>query len=283
MDTTLKTLYKWQVTLEGELTETTSELRDGQTVTITRKVKKPVSTTMALSYPTRRQLRQAELFYGKRVNWYMAEGFLTHSILQNKHSNLTDGVLSNKDKARLEVLKTKEVELQNDIVRAMNSPDEVKGKIQQELADVQRELINLYSVNEAIFSQTAESRAKRDVNDWLAYFLTLIEENGKLVPYFKGDTYEQKEEFMFQLEEKADEFYAKAAEKIGTYVYYYNMGLDKPEQFAAMDEALKKQLEAKDAAVLAASKAAEAKEAPPTPEPAAEPATTTGSPSNDAI
>jgi hypothetical protein len=276
---TQKLLYKWQVTLEKEQDETTTENRDGQTVTITRKVKKPVSTAMALQYPTRRQLRQAELFYGKRVNWYMAEGFLTHSILQNKHSNLTGGVLSDKDKARLDLLKTKEIELQNDLVRALNGSEEIKAKIQQELADVQRELINLYSVNEAVFSQTAESRAKRDVNDWLAYFLTLIDENGKLVPYFKGDTYEQKEEFMFQLEEKNDEFYSKAAEKIGTYVYYYNMGLDKPEQFAAMDEALKKQLEAKEAE----KKAAEAKEAVVTPEVALEPATAIGSPPDDVL
>jgi len=276
---TQKLLYKWQVTLEKEQDETTTENRDGQTVTITRKVKKPVSTAMALQYPTRRQLRQAELFYGKRVNWYMAEGFLTHSILQNKHSNLTGGVLSDKDKARLDLLKTKEIELQNDLVRALNGSEEIKAKIQQELADVQRELINLYSVNEAVFSQTAESRAKRDVNDWLAYFLTLIDENGKLVPYFKGDTYEQKEEFMFQLEEKNDEFYSKAAEKIGTYVYYYNMGLDKPEQFAAMDEALKKQLEAKEAE----KKAAEAKEAVVTPEVASEPATAIGSLPDDVL
>ena len=276
---TQKLLYKWQVTLEKEQDETTTELRDGQTVTITRKVKKPLAVSMALAYPTRRQLRQAELFYGKRVNWCMAEGFLTHSILQNKHSNLTGGVLSDKDKARLDSLKIKEVELQNDLVRAMNGSDEVKKKIQQELADVQRELINLYSVNEAVFSQTAESRAKRDVNDWLAYFLTLIDENGKLVPYFKGDTYEVKEEFMFQLEEKNDEFYSKAAEKIGTYVYYYNMGLDKPEQFAAMDEALKKQLEAKEAK----NEGVETKEGVVTPEVALEPATATGSPSEDAL
>jgi hypothetical protein len=282
MDTTLKTLYSWTVSLDQTVKETTTENRNGQNVQVTADVKKPVLTKMALAYPTRRQLRQAELFYGKRVNWYMTEGFLTHNIVQNKHANLIGGILSDKDKARLDLLKTKEVELQNDIVRAMTGSDEVKSKIQQELADVQRELINLYSVNEAVFSQTAESRAKRDVNDWLAYFLTLIEENGKLVPYFKGDTYEAKEEFMFQLEEKADEFYAKAAEKIGTYVYYYNMGLDKPEQFAAMDEALKKQLEAKDAAAKAAEPVAAPAEGQ-TPEVAQTPATATGSPTEDAL
>lgn len=282
MDTTTKTLYSWDILIDQVVKETTTETRDGQQVTITRDVKKPVATKMALAYPTRRQLRQAELFYGKRVNWYMSEGFLTHSILQNKHSNLTGGVLSDKDKARLEALKTKEIELQNDLVRAMNGAEDIKKRIQNELADVQRELINLYSVNESVFSQTAESRAKRDVNDWLAYFLTLIEENGKFVPYFKGDTYEQKEEFMFQLEEKNDEFYAKAAERIGTYVYYYNMGLDKPEQFAAMDEALKKQLDAKEADRKAAEakETAKATESEPTVSAVSEPAAA-GSPAED--
>lgn len=262
MDTTPKLLHEWTISLDREQDDTTTEDRDGQKVTITRKVKKPFVTRMALQYPSRRQLRQAELFYGKRVNWYMSEGFLTHSILKNKHSNLTGDVLSDKEKARLSTLQKQELALQNDLVRALNSTDEVKTKLQEELASVQRELINLYSVNEAIFSQTAEARAKRDVNDWLAYFLTLVEDNGKLVPYFKGETFEIKEEFMFQLEEKNDEFYSKAAEKIGTYVYYYNMGLDKTEQFAAMDEALKKQLEAKPVAVVPAEPAAETAKAP---------------------
>ncbi len=268
MDNTTRLLYSWTISLDREVDETTTEQRDGQPVTVTRKVKKPVATKMALKYPTRRELRQAELFYGKRVSWYISEGFLTHSILKNKHANLTGDVLSEKEKAELNALQKQELALNNDLVRALNSSQEVKDGIQKELADVQRKLINLYSVNEAIFNQTAEARAKRDVNDWLAYFMTLIDDNGKLVPYFKGEKYEEKEEFMFQLEEKNDEFYAKAAEKIGTYVYYYNMGLDKPEQFEAMDEALKKQLEAKQAEKKADEPAAPVS---PVPEPAAEP------------
>ncbi len=260
MDTTTKLLYSWTVSLDSLVDETTTEQRDGQSVTVTRKVKKPIVTKMALLYPTRRQLRQAELFYGKRQSWYISEGFLTHSILQNKHSNLTGGVLSDKDKTRLDTLRTKEKELNNDLARALNASAEIKDRLQKSLVSVQAELLDLYSVNEAIFSQTAEARAKRDVNDWLAYFLTLIEEGGKWAPYFKGEKFEDKEEFMFQLEEKNDPFYAQAAEKIGTYVYYYNLGLDKPEQFAAMDDTLAKQLEAKEAERKTAEAAAEAKE-----------------------
>lgn len=241
----IKLLHTWEVTVKKTVDETTTEQIDGQPAKVTRPVTKEVATKMGLKQPTRRELKQAELFYGKKYNWYVNEGFLPSSILINKHLNLTGGVLSDKEKDRMGVLTRKQVELENDLVRSINEPLDVKDKIQKELAQIRTELVNLYSVNQTVFAQSADKRAERDLNDWFAYYLIMIEKNGKWEPYFEGDTFEKKEEHLWKLEEANDEFYNNAVSKISTYIQFFNMGLDTPEKFKAAEEELKKQLEAK--------------------------------------
>lgn len=245
-----KLLHIWDITLEREQDETGPETVNGQTVTVTRKVKKPVVTRMALKHPTRRELRAAELFYGKEFNRFVQMGFLPRSIMVNKHLDLSGGVLSEKERGHAEKLTRKYVELETDLARLATADGvvEEKRRLQDAMAGIRAELTNLNAANEAIFSQTAEAKAQNQLSTWFAMFLVLIERAGKWTPYFEGDTYEAKEEFMFQLEEKSDEFYLAATDKIAAYTYWFNRGADTPESFKAMDEEMAKQLAATKAA-----------------------------------
>lgn len=260
----IKILHQWKVEIEKVVDETTTEVRDGQTVTITRKVKKPVATAMAIKQPTRRELRQAELFYGKRYNWYINEGFVPSSIMANKHLNLTGGILSDKQKGRMEALLEKQVQLENDLARSLSTSPEDKARYQKELAATRSELVNLYSINQAAFAQTADKRAERDLSDWFSYHLILIDRNG-WQPYFEGETFDKKEEYMWKLEESNDEFYNAAIPKISTYVQFFAMGVDTPEKFKLAEAEWNKSLAAPEAAPEVAP--APAAEAPAEPAP----------------
>ncbi len=262
MDTplTAKLLHAWEVSVEKDVDETTTEIENGQSVRKTRTVKKAVVTKFALKQPTRRELRQAELFYGKRQNWYIANGFLTQAILLNKHLDLTGGVLSDKERDRGEKLRRRHIELEADLARLATTEDgaELKKKIQDELASIRTEMITLQNANEAVFSQTADARAQRDLSTWFALFLVQIERtDGRLTPYFEGETYEQKEEFMWQLEEKDDPLYAATLEKIATYVYWFNKGASTSDEFRKMEEEMQKQVDARAKVEEAAEAAAE--------------------------
>lgn len=257
----IKILHKWEIAIEKEIPETTTEERDGQSVTVTRKVKKMIPTQMAIKNPTRRELRQAELFYGKRYNWYINEGFVPSSIMANKHLNLTGGVLSDKQKSRMETLLEKQVQIENDLARSINASKEDKDHLQRDLAATRNELLNLYSINQAAFAQTADKRAERDLSDWFAYHLILIDRGGGWQQYYEGDSFEKKEEFMWALEESNDEFYNAAVQKISTYVQFFSMGLDTPEKFKAAEKELESGLkrEKEDATSDANSPAQDAK------------------------
>lgn len=239
-NTQIKLLHTWEVTLDRQVDETTTEQRDGQSVTVTRKVSKPVATKMALKNPTRRELKQAELFYGKRYNWYFNQGFTTRSILQNQHFNVTGGVLNEKQKARLEELRARAVDLDKELTAAKDAVPAIKDPLEKELVTIRNEFLSLHSSNEAAFTQTADKRAERDLTDWFAYHLIVIERNGQWATYFEGDGFDAKEEFMWKLEESADPFYAKAMEEIATVIQLFSLGVDTPEKFKRATEELKK-------------------------------------------
>lgn len=243
-DTTpTKILHEWTITQTKEVEETGPETVNGQVVQVTRKVKKEIPTKMALKAATRRELRAAELHYGKEFNRYITLGFLTRSIMVNKHDNTTGGVLSNKERARIAALSEKHAQLESDLVRSLNEPEEVKAKIRSELVAIRTEMSDISSANEAAFNHTAEAKAQSSLQNWFIYHLILIDKAGKWVPYFEGDTFDAKEEFMWKLEETNDPFFTLAVDKISTYIWMFNRGLETPEQFKAMEEELAKQAE----------------------------------------
>lgn len=241
-DTTpIKIIHEWTIIQTKEVEETGPEEISGQTVQVTRKVRKEVPTKMALKQATRRELRAAELHYGKEFNRYVTLGFLPRSILVNKHLDLTGGVLSQKERVQAAKLAERHAQLESDLVRSLNEPEEIKAKIRSELVAVRTEMSDISSANEAVFNHTAEAKAQSSLQNWFIYHLILIDEVGKWAPYFKGDTFEAKEEFMWNLEETNDPLFALAVDKISTYIWMFNQGLNTTEQFKAMEKELAKQ------------------------------------------
>lgn len=247
MDNTPKLLHTWDITLTKTVEETAPENVNGQLLPVTRKVEKPVVTKMALKQPTRRELRAAELFHAKRKSWYIQQGFIPYVVMHNKLTNMTGGILSDQQKERRAHLQERAQTLDKEVNLCVNEPER-KDKLQKELSNVKSELLQLHSISESVFNDTAERRAERDLTDWFAFHMTMIERGGQWVTYFEGqgatpeETFALREEHMWKLEESGDEFYKAAATKISTSVYLFNMGLSTPEQFKLADEELSREL-----------------------------------------
>ena len=242
---TLKNFF----TLPKEVDETTTETINGQSVQVTRKVKKDVSVKMAIKQPTRRELKAAELFYGKEFNRFFSMGFMPRSILVNRHLDLAGGVLSEKERNHIAELVKKSADLEADLARLATamSNDSTKREVEAKLTTIRTEIVNLQVANESVFSQTADARAQSQLNTWFALFLILVDHNGKWAQYFEGDTFEQKEEFMWALEEKVDELYNKAVPGISKFINIFISGGDTVEKFKQaldwLDKETQKQLE----------------------------------------
>ncbi len=265
-------LHTWTVTVEKDTPETTTETRDGQSVTVTKTVKRPVVTRFALKQPTRRELRAAEKFYGREYSRLITDGHITRQAMETKHLNLTGDVLSEKERARMVDLRRQIIETENDLARGHNAPADEKAKLQDKLAAARTEFTNLQALHESIFAQTAEVKAQNQLSTWFSLFLVLVERGGRWVPFFEGEKFEDREECLFKMDEARDPLYLAATDKISVYVYWFNRGVDTPEAFKAMDEEMEKQLaagrakaEADAATKAAAEKAVAAVTEPTTP------------------
>lgn len=253
-------LHIWDVTVDREVPESGDEVVNGQKVTVTRQVKKSVVTRMALRELGRRESKTAELFRASRIAFYSKppHNLLLASELTNRLINTTGGVLTDREKARVEELRAKHVQLDMDLSRGATTLTAVeKDAIQKELATVRAELLNLQAINEDLYSQTADAKAQADLSNWMMFNLIVIEKDGKWVPYFEGDTFEKKEEFMWSLEDAKDPLYLAAVDGIVTAVYWLSKGVNTPEGFKLIAEEMKKQQEAEKAAAAPAPAQAE--------------------------
>ncbi len=231
-------LHEWEVVLEKTVDETTTEVREGQSVSVTRKVVKPVATKMALKNPLRRELRESEVFYAKRVGYYVTQGLITRATLINKLTDSTGGVLSQTEKDRANDLLKRLKEIEAELKSTLS--EESRAKLTKEQRDIQSEAIRINNDNEAVFSHTAEAHARRDQSEWFAYHFILSNREGKWEPYFEGKNFEEKRDFMWKLEKDQDPFYAAAMAKIITYVQLFTFVGDNPAEFAEFDARVKK-------------------------------------------
>jgi len=238
MDTSnLKLLFDWQVFLDKEIEETNDETRDGQIIKVTRKVVKPVATRFGLRQPSRRELSKASLFYKQQYNHFVSLGLMTQAMMINKFSNLTGGVLNEAEKKRLIDLAEKDAKLQEEIVAAMNQPEETRAALQREQVKVRLEYYEISAANEAVFANTADRSAASQLNLWFIYNMIVIERDGKWKPYFEGDTFEQQEDSMWKLEDAEDALYQKVSKLAAVYVgWYVNGRASTPEQFKEQEK-----------------------------------------------
>ena len=232
-NTAIKILHEWTVNIKRQVEETGPETINGQTVQVTRKVDKDTLVKFAIKLPTRKELKAAELFYGKEFNRFFSMGFIPKSILINKHMDLSGGIMSEKERNHIAELVKKSVDLETDLIRisATGEGKDSKGKIEAKLATIKSEIVNLQIANESVFSQTADAKAQSQLNTWFALFLTLTEKNGRWHPYFEGETFEQKEEAMWKFEEDQDDLYKNAVESISKHANIFISGGDTPEKF----------------------------------------------------
>lgn len=263
----LKILHTWPISVTRTFSKTAPEQVNGQTLSVTREVTEPVITRFALRDLTRKERRAADLFLASRTAHYVKDhGLLLASELTNRLINTTGGVLTDKEKTRVEELRARHAKLDMDLALTVStaSPEE-KDRLQKELTNVRAELINLNAINEAVYSQTAEAKAQTDQSNWIIFHTIMIERSGRWQQYFEGDTFEKKEAAMWALEEANDELYNAALSSLSTFAYWFGRGVDTPEGFKLIQEEIDRQAEARKAE---ARKDEEAKDAtlPPPPE-----------------
>ena len=225
-----KVLYQFTLDKEYEkIVESTRKNKKTGEETITKrkkKVKEPVE--VQIKRPNRRELEEAELEYSVEMSNCIKKGILTKAMLAKKYSD-TGGVFSETNSEEYASLYKDALDLQNEYMRldtVEKRTEKQEGrfeKVKGLMASNRKEIVDFESNFQSLFDHTADIKAQNKVLLWYCLYLTFVydEELDKFVQYFKGEDFEEKKSYYYDLEESDDKFYNDLIKKVSTTLAFW--------------------------------------------------------------
>lgn len=210
--------------------------------TITETIEKTIPVEIAIKLPNRKQVQEAEMVYSIEMSKCIKQGILTKTMLLNKYSD-TGGLVNEKDSEELNSNYERYYGLQVELANLNLKPesertDEDKETINQkqsQLIEIRRTIVERETSYLNLFNHTADTKAQNKAILWYVLTLSHYKDSSKnhtdYVPIFPGKTFEEKEEVLFSLEEKEDEIYSKAYNKLASIIsfWFFTGKVDKEE------------------------------------------------------
>ena len=228
----MKRIYEFTVEKEETVKEeTVKKEKDGTEVTTSKDVKKTVTKKYFLRRPNRAMTDEAELHYGVKLAEGIKAGLLTKALLEKRFDN--DGGTRNDQenkqyKQTLEALETlhKEQTKILEVAEKKRTPAQKKRlkEIEREMKPARRTLRDLQLMEDGLYEETAESRARNKVILWWMLHLAYAEEGDKEVPFFGEGKYEDKLDKYDENDEGEDIHDIVVARKVAYYVSFWFVG-----------------------------------------------------------
>ena len=230
----MKEIYSFTVELDKEVEKAVEqtiidkETGEEKKVSVNEKVIEPQPYRVILKEPNRRQMEEADMEYSIEMSQCVKKGVLTKAMLAKKYSD-SGGLLAEEDAKKLNTKYAELADLQNSFARLATKTDkdsdeivEKKDNILAKIASLRRQIIEIETAYSSLFNHTADVKAQNRVIMWYVLNLTYVadgEEDAE--EFFKGNTYEEKESYYYDLEEKNDPLYMLIHSKLATFMSYW--------------------------------------------------------------
>ena len=241
----MKTIYEFAINKEGIVKETEESVNEeGQKVTVTKDVVKPVPHKYFIKKPTRAFFDEAELFYGVKLSEGVKAGLLTRTLLNKRYID-DGGILGNKGKnAEADAYKDlyeSQGELQRlEVLPEGERPDYFEAKkneLESKITVIKNSLTELEVQKESLFDNTAETRARNKVITWWILFLSYYEKNGEKQPFFGEGDYEARMNKYDEIFESEDPHLVKTANAFIYFISFWYVGrANSKEDFDALKQ-----------------------------------------------
>jgi hypothetical protein len=228
----MKRIYEFTVDKEETVKEESVEKKkDGTEVTTTKDVKKDVPHKFFLRRPTRAMTDEAELYYGVKLAEGIRAGLLTRALLEKRFEN--DGGTRSDDeneeyKKVIEKLQGfhKEQSRILEINEKKRTPAQKKKlkELDKEIKPERRSLRDLQLVEDSLYEETAESRARNKVILWWMLNLAHEEKGSKDIEFFGEGDLDAKFERYDEIDEGDVLFDVLVARKFAYYVSFWFVG-----------------------------------------------------------
>ena len=247
----MKEIYSFEVNLEKEVEKKTEKViidkdtKQEKKISVNETVIEKEPVRVILKEPNRRQIEEADMEYSIEMSQCVKRGILTKAMLAKKYSD-SGGLLAEEDAKTLTSKYSDLSKLQTDFTRlntktTKKNPEENKTKeaeIIGKIAEVRREIVDMETAYASLFNHTADTKAQNRVILWYVLNLTYIvrgEEDTE--EFFPGQTFEEREQAYYDLDEAGDELYNLIQAKIATFVsyWYFTSGVTR-EELAQLDK-----------------------------------------------
>ncbi len=230
----MKEIYSFTVELDKEVEKAVEqtiidkETGEEKKVSVNEKVIEPQPYRVILKEPNRRQMEEADMEYSIEMSQCVKKGVLTKAMLAKKYSD-SGGLLAEEDAKKLNAKYADLADLQNSFARlaAKTEKDseeiaEKRAKILNDISALRREVVEIETAYASLFNHTADVKAQNRVIMWYVLNLTYVAEGDKdAEQFFKGEDYEEKENYYYDLEEKNDPLYKLIHSKLATFMSYW--------------------------------------------------------------
>jgi hypothetical protein len=230
----MREIYSFSVDLEKTVTKKVKktvlnkDTKEEEEIEVEEEVTEAQPVRVILKEPNRRQTEEADMEFSIEMSQCVKRGILTKAMLAKKYSD-TGGMLAEEDAktlnekyGQLGQLQTDFTKLSTKTGKKTESDNEKSSRILNEIAELRREIIDIETSYASLFNHTADVKAQNRVIMWYVLNLTHVahgEEDPEI--FFKGETYEEKESYYYDLDENADELYSLIHSKLATFMSYW--------------------------------------------------------------
>ena len=198
-----------------------------------------------LKEPNRRQVEEADMEYSIEMSQCVKRGILTKAMLANKYTD-TGGLVAEEDAKSLAKSYGKLGEIQSEYTRLSTKTgkktkedEERLAELLEDIAALRKHIVDTETAYASLFNHTADTKAQNRAIMWYVLNLTYVmrEEDEEPQVFFKGETFEEKENHYFELDEKEDPLYLLIQGKIATFIsYWYYASAITKEDFQKLDQ-----------------------------------------------
>lgn len=227
-----KWLHHFTINKTEEIqTEEKSKNDKGEEITTIKKETKEVSVALKIRKPNRRLYDDADLFYGVKLSEGIKAGLLTKTLLAKRYEN-DGGPMSNPEKEKYAKLYIKLYEKENEIQKIQLNLDKEREEVKREqlteaiieMSTIKQELHQFELSQQSLFDQTAEVRARNQTIMWWVLNLSYSGEGEEAVPFFAGDTFDEKLDTYDEIEDRENPFWGEAIRKFIYFASFWESG-----------------------------------------------------------
>jgi hypothetical protein len=204
-----------------------SRVENGEKIEVIKTIKKAKPIKIAVKKPNRKTAKEADIFYAKRLSYFLKEGLLPHSLVSKRYLN-DGGPLSEDEKRLVQSLRDTYVKLQEEYFEMKSPLNDIqtqrRAAIILELNEINKTLREIQSNYSEIFNNTAEAKSKSDSIEWWILNLSLIDyDDGKgYVQLFGEGDFDARMKTLDEIEAKNDEFLNEVVKKMSYLISFWH-------------------------------------------------------------